>query len=206
MDYTESGWDAGACGSPINNDQSALDWNYKQLTGAKVWDAFEGPYISNIRATQTKDETTVTYNDGVLPTVVGVKTVNFESKELIPPVITIATPTDASKTNNPSCTITGTVTDSDTLDSGVREVKVFLNGDQQGSDYTTTDPVNFNEAVTLADGWNTIRVDAKDFAGNTDSDAITVLLDTAKPVITLGDDFGAVSRAAGHLHGHSDGN
>jgi hypothetical protein len=164
--------------------QATLDGMYKQLSGA----AANKQYIptNTTRQGLAGDEYEVRYTGhaGVGNADVTVST-TYKSTDATKPVITITAPTDGAKVKVPGQTITGTVTDNETLASGVREVKVFLNTVQVGTSYTTTDPVNFSEAVTLVEGSNEIRVDAKDFAGNTETKTIHVFLDTVAPTINI---------------------
>jgi len=158
--------------------QDTLNLMYKQIAGSI-------PYTGDPRETLDRQELEVKFTQaGVVNGSSGTVTLDYDSADATAPVISVTAPVDASKTNNPSCTITGSATDNETLASGIREVKITLNGGQVYLN-NTQDNVSFAQAVTLAEGDNTIVVTAKDFAGNTSTQTVHVLLDTAPPLISV---------------------
>jgi hypothetical protein len=175
-------WNSGAGSEPDSGTpptQATLDGLYKRLTGSVAWTD------SGLRRALSWVDMTFQYTDGVtIPSATGTQKVNLASKDTTAPVITITAPADGVKVNAAAQTITGTVTDNETLASGVREVKITLNSVEVYSN-TAQDNVSFSQAVTLAEGSNTITVDAKDFAGNTQTRTITVILDTSAPTISI---------------------
>ncbi len=88
------------------------------------------------------------------------------------PVITITSPADQSYTNSNTLGVEGTVTH-------VTSVTITVNG----ANPITASTANgvWSQAVNLVDELNTIRV----FTSDTNSESITVTLDTVVPVITL---------------------
>jgi hypothetical protein len=174
------GYDNGS--APASQD--TLNNMYKQLSGAAANKQYDSGNTKRQTASRDEYEVKYTGHAGVGDGVAVVHTA-YTSADTTKPVITITAPADGAKVKVAAQTIAGTVTDNETLASGVREVKVFLNGVQAGTSYTTTDPVNFSEAVTLVEGDNEIRVDAKDFAGNTETKTIHVFLDTVAPTINI---------------------
>lgn len=93
------------------------------------------------------------------------------------PVITISSPNEGETVNNPTITISGTVTDN----IAVSVVKV------NGTDVTLTDD-NFSKEITLQEGDNTINVYAEDSSGNNTTQTIHVTythIDTIKPSINI---------------------
>lgn len=103
------------------------------------------------------------------------RTVRF-TIDTVPPMLTVSTLTNNSYTNNNILNVSGTASDDQ---SGVKELKV--NG--------TTVPVqpdnSFSQALVLADGANTITVDAIDQAGNQTSDSRTITLDQKSPILVI---------------------
>ena len=97
-----------------------------------------------------------------------------------PPTLTIASPANASYTNNSSCTVSGTTNDA--LSSPVT-VAITLNGASAGSVTVGTDGL-FSKTVTLASGENTIVVTSTDSLGKSTSVTRTVTLSTVAPEFT----------------------
>jgi hypothetical protein len=165
--------------NPPTPDQSVLNGLYKEMSGAL-------PFGSDPRRTLDRQELEVKYeghanvDNGTSGNVV----TRYASTDTTKPVITITAPTDGVKTNSPAATIVGTATDNETLASGIREVKISLNGGQVYLN-DAQDDVSFSQAVTLTDGDNTITVEAKDFAGNAESMTIHVILDTSAPTVSI---------------------
>ncbi|MDP3722364.1 MAG: Ig-like domain-containing protein [Candidatus Omnitrophota bacterium] len=72
-----------------------------------------------------------------------------------------------------------TIAVSGTVDD--RQATVSVNGVAA----TVREDGTWSANITLTEGQNTIRVSAKDQAGNSGEDSITVTLDTAAPVVTI---------------------
>jgi len=89
------------------------------------------------------------------------------------PVVQITSPANNSYVNTQAITVTGTVSEAVTL--------VTVNGVAA----QVTDKSFTLASMTLAEGANTITVEAKDLAGNTGSATAVVNLDTALPVIQV---------------------
>lgn len=87
------------------------------------------------------------------------------------PQVTITAPVEGSFTNIPTVTVTGTVSEP--------PVSVLVNGRAT----TLTGQAFVLENMPLAEGQNTISVDASDLAGNKGTAIVTVNLDTANPQI-----------------------
>jgi hypothetical protein len=176
--------------------QATLNAMYKNMSGAVAWpmnSEVDAAPVKGKRAKLSAMDFIIEYRDGLaIPSASLTQTAQLASADNTAPELAITSLTDLQKTNVAAQTIAGTVTDNQDLASGVREAKVFLNGALVNT-YNTSDPVNFSDAVTLVEGNNAIRVEATDFAGNPSSKTITVLLDTAIPVITIGDNFGSNS-------------
>jgi len=94
--------------------------------------------------------------------------------DTVAPTLTVTTPTEGLITNNATCTVTGTT--SDTTSSPVT-VKV------NGVAATVTSGA-FSKNITLTEGANTITVVATDLAGKSTTVERHVTLDTTPPVIT----------------------
>lgn len=90
-----------------------------------------------------------------------------------PPVVKITSQTSGQYLNTPTVTVSGTLDDSTAL--------VTVNG---ASAQVTAGGFTI-AGVALAEGANTISVEALDPAGNPASDSITLNLDTAPPVVTV---------------------
>jgi hypothetical protein len=166
-------------GNPGTPDQAVLNHLYKQLSGAAAFTPDPRRTLDRLQI-EVKYQGVANVGNGTS----GQLVTAFHTADATNPVVTISAPADGAKVNVPAQTISGTVTDSAILASGVREVKITLNGTVVYTD-TTIDPAPFAKAVTLVEGDNTITVDAKDFAGNTASQTIHVLLDTHAPTLTI---------------------
>lgn len=97
-----------------------------------------------------------------------------------PPTLTLTSPTDASFTNNASCTVSGTTNDA--LSSPVTAT-ITVGGKDVGA-VTVGSNGAFSKVVTLAEGANTIVVTSTDALGKSTSVTRTVTLDTSVPVFT----------------------
>lgn len=100
--------------------------------------------------------------------------------DTIPPVLNVTAPVDTLKTNIAACNVVGST--NDTTSSPV-VVTVKLNGTDQGT-VTVDGSGNFNKAITLASGNNTIIVRATDAANKYTEITRTVSLNTVAPVIS----------------------
>jgi hypothetical protein len=107
------------------------------------------------------------------------KTVNF-TVDTVPPALNVTAPVNSLKTNIAACNVTGTTNDAT---SSSVTVTVKLNGVDQGS-VSIDGSGNFNKAITLAAGSNTIVVRSTDLAGKFTEVTRTVSLNTVAPVIS----------------------
>ena len=115
-------------------------------------------------------------NDGNVSTTASI-TIKVDT---VPPTLTITAPTDATFTNNASCTVTGTTNDA--LSSPVT-VTITVGGKDVGS-VTVGSDGSFSKAITLVEGANSIVITSKDALGKTTSVTRTVTLDTTIPTFT----------------------
>lgn len=115
-------------------------------------------------------------NDGNVSTTASI-TVKVDTA---PPTLTITAPTDATFTNNASCTVSGTTNDA--LSSPVT-VAITVGGKDVGS-VTVGSDGSFSKVVTLIEGSNAIVVTSTDALGKSTSVTRTVTLDTSVPVFT----------------------
>lgn len=99
--------------------------------------------------------------------------------DTVPPVLTISNPTNGKVTNTAALTVTGVTNDAT---SSPATVKVLLNGVDTGT-VTVASDGSFSKAVTLAEGTNTIVVTSTDYAGQSTSIPLTVILDTTAPTL-----------------------
>ena len=91
-----------------------------------------------------------------------------------PPVITITTPENNSRTKNLTMTVAGTVSD-----ASLKELKI-------NNEFMEVSNGNFSKTINLnAEGSNTITITAKDLAGNIAVANLTVVRDTAGPELTI---------------------
>lgn len=163
-------------------EQERLNNLYKQLSGAIV-NPDTAPHRTHFYAGNYRVQYTGHGSVGDADS--GLKEIKFEPlNDATDPVVTVTSPVDLLETNNPSLTIMGTATDNEDLASGIREVRITLNSVEVYAN-TTEDDVSFSQAVTLAEGTNTIVVTAKDFAGNTTTVTRTVILDTQPPTVSI---------------------
>ena len=100
-----------------------------------------------------------------------VRQVTRENPDVTPPVITILSPQDGSKTGQGKVTVTGTVDE---------ESSVMVNGE-------SAEVINleFSHEITLIPGSNLIEIKAVDLAGNEASAEISIEYDNIAPEITL---------------------
>ncbi len=107
------------------------------------------------------------------------KSVSF-TVDTVAPVLTVTQPKESGTyVANAAFTVKGTTND---VTSSVASVVIKLNGTDQG-DVTVDSAGNFEKAVTLKEGSNTIEVTAKDRAGKTTTVSRTIILDLSVPDI-----------------------
>lgn len=94
------------------------------------------------------------------------------------PRIKLSTPLVSGFFNKRNYSLSGAVFD----DTPQDKIKVFLNGELVGD---VRGRGSFNRTIVLQEGENTIRVSARDLAGNTSEYGDHLFLDTVKPVITI---------------------
>lgn len=99
--------------------------------------------------------------------------------DTIPPVLNITSPADNLKTNEPSLTVSGTTSD---VTSSPVTVKITVG--TQIYNPSVGEGGAFSQVVTLAEGANTITIEATDSAGKVTTVTRHVTLDTAGPEIS----------------------
>ena len=169
-----------AYSSPPASNQDALNEIYKQMAGSLA-------FLPDPRQTLDRQELQVTYTaPSVSSGSSGVVVQAYQTVDATLPVITLVSPTPAegAKLNVAGQTIAGTATDNETLASGIREVTITLNSVQVFID-RSQDNVSFSQAVTLAEGDNTIVVTATDFAGKVATQTLHLILDTQAPTVNI---------------------
>lgn len=99
--------------------------------------------------------------------------------DTVTPSLNVTAPANASITNNPTCTVTGTTSDTT---SNPCVVTIKLNNVDQGT--VTLSSGSFSKTITLASGLNTIIVRSTDGSGLYTEITRTITLDTVAPTIT----------------------
>lgn len=95
------------------------------------------------------------------------------------PQLTISAPADGASTNSASITVSGTAT----VDGySISEVETSLNG---AAFTTATGTASWSQDLTLAEGTNTITVQAISSIDTTNSESIRVYVDSTAPTVTL---------------------
>ncbi|MDD3253834.1 MAG: Ig-like domain-containing protein [Lachnospiraceae bacterium] len=113
-------------------------------------------------------------------------------KEKVAPLITITSPTASARLTNNKPQIAFTVTDADsgvnpdtikiTIGSTVITTGITKTATSDGKGYTCT----YTPTTALADGSNTIKVDASDYDGNSASQkSVTFIVDTVPPTLSV---------------------
>ncbi|HJV36669.1 S8 family serine peptidase [Geomonas sp.] len=93
----------------------------------------------------------------------------------VAPTLAVSTLPNGAVTSSGTLNITGTVTSA----NGIRSVTV------NGTGVSVAADGSFSTAITLAEGPNTIAVEATDNLGSTSTDTRTIILDTAAPAVSL---------------------
>lgn len=118
------------------------------------------------------------------------ESLKLKVKEKVAPVVTITAPTAGARITNNKPTIAFTITDAD---SGVNPdtIKITIGSSvitsgitktQNGKNYTCS----YVPATALAEGSNTIKVDASDFDGNAAAQkTVTFVVDTVPPTLSV---------------------
>ncbi len=107
-------------------------------------------------------------------------TVTENIADIIPPSVSISSPTGGQIFTAPGITVSGTASDN----AGLSKVEVKLG---TGSWQAATGTTSWSKDVTLASGSNTIYARATDTSGNTGEVSVTVtnsILDTAAPILS----------------------
>lgn len=145
-------------------------------------------YPVTIKATdQAGNVTTKNDTDATLG-----ESLKLKVKEKVAPVITITSPTASARLTNNKPQIAFTVTDAD---SGVNPdtIKITVGGTAITSGITKTATANgkgytctYTPTAALADGSNTIKVDASDYDGNAAAQkSVTFIIDTVPPTLSI---------------------
>lgn len=145
-------------------------------------------YPVTIKATdQAGNVTTKNDTDATLG-----ESLKLKVKEKVAPVITITSPTASARLTNNKPQIAFTVTDAD---SGVNPdtIKITVGDTAITSGITKTATANgkgytctYTPTAALADGSNTIKVDASDYDGNAAAQkSVTFIIDTVPPTLSI---------------------
>lgn len=145
-------------------------------------------YPVTIKATdQAGNVTTKNDTDATLG-----ESLKLKVREKVAPVITITSPTASARLTNNKPQIAFTVTDAD---SGVNPdtIKITVGGTTITSGITKTATANgkgytctYTPTAALADGSNTIKVDASDYDGNAAAQkSVTFIIDTVPPTLSI---------------------
>lgn len=97
--------------------------------------------------------------------------------DTVAPVLNVTTPADGLITNQPGGTVSGTTSD---VTSSPVTLTIKVNGSSIGA-VTVNGDGSFSQAVTYAEGSNTVVITATDSAGKTTSVTRTVAVDTVPP-------------------------
>lgn len=128
----------------------------------------------------TKADTDATLGDSL----------KLKVKEKVAPVITITAPTASARITNNKPTVTFTVTDADSgvnpdtikITIGSTVITSGITKTQNGLNYTCS----YVPTTALAEGSNTIKVDASDFDGNAAAQkTVTFVVDTVPPTLSV---------------------
>ena len=176
-------WTVKDDGSGINKATIAIQIDSAAaITSGITTTAITGGYECSYTPSTTLSEGahtvkfTVSDNDGNAATATSVAF----TVDTVPPTLNVTAPTDGLVTNKTSLTVTGTTNDATSSPVSVR-VRV-------GTGSWTTAAVGtsgaFGTTVTLAEGANTVTIEATDSAGKTTTITRTVTLDTQAPTIT----------------------
>jgi Putative Ig domain/Bacterial Ig domain len=131
-------------------------------------------YISGTPTTAGTYSVTARASDGVL-TASQTFTWTISAPDTTPPVVTITGPTSAATyaTSTTTMSLSGTASDA----GGVTQVSWVNN---RGGSGTATGTTSWNvSSITLQAGSNVLTVTARDVAGNTSSDVLTVTMNAA---------------------------
>lgn len=145
-------------------------------------------YPVTIKATdQAGNVTTKNDTDATLG-----ESLKLKVKEKVAPVITITSPTASARLTNNKPQIAFTVTDAD---SGVNPdtIKITVGATAITTGITKTATANgkgytctYTPTAALADGSNTIKVDASDYDGNAAAQkSVTFIIDTVPPTLSI---------------------
>lgn len=144
-------------------------------TGTTTWSA------ASIALLSGSNVLTVTARDAAGNTSTDTLTVTYNPPDTTAPVVTIATPTSATTyaTNASTMALGGTASDS----VGVTQVTW---SNSRGGSGTATGATNWSVAsIALQTGSNVLTVTARDAAGNTSTDTLTVTRDNTAPTVTI---------------------
>jgi len=147
----------------------------------------EGHYYPvTVKATdEAGNVTTKTDEDATLGA-----SLRLKVKEKVAPVITITAPTASARLTNNKPVISFTVTDADSgvdpdtikITIGSTVITTGITKTQSGKNYTCT----YTPATALADGSNTVKVDAGDYDGNAAAQkSVTFIIDTVPPTLSV---------------------
>lgn len=143
-------------------------------------------YPVTIKATdQAGNVTTKNDQDATLG-----ESLKLRVKEKVAPVITITSPTASARLTNNKPQIAFTVTDADSgvnpdtikITIGATAITTGITKTANGKGFTCT----YTPTAALADGSNTIKVDASDYDGNAAAQkSVTFIVDTVPPTLSI---------------------
>lgn len=128
----------------------------------------------------TKNDTDVTLGNSL----------KLKVKEKVAPVITITSPTASARLTNNKPQIAFTVTDADSgvnpdtikITIGTTDITTGISKTASGKGFTCT----YIPTTALADGSNTVKVNASDYDGNAASQkSVTFIIDTVPPTLSV---------------------
>lgn len=155
--------------------------------GTSSYNVNDGHYYPvTIKATDVAGNvTTKTDTDATLGA-----SLKLKVKEKVAPVITITSPTASARLTNNKPQIAFTVTDADSgvnpdtikITIGATAITAGITKTASGKGYTCT----YTPTTALADGSNTIKVDASDHDGNAAAQkSVTFVVDTVPPTLSI---------------------
>jgi RHS repeat-associated protein len=130
-----------------------------------------GAFSSAVSLTEGRNTITVVATDAAGNSSTVTRTV---IKDSTPPILTVSSPADGSVTNQPSTTVSGTVSDSTTVALTINGVSTAIGGNG-----------TFSSSLALIEGANAITLVATDAAGNKTTVVRNVRLDTAPPQLVV---------------------
>lgn len=157
--------------APSTSSYNNNDWHYYPVTVKATDEA------GNVT---TKNDTDMTLGNSL----------KLKVKEKVAPVITITSPTASARLTNNKPQIAFTVTDADSgvnpdtikITIGTTDITTGISKTASGKGFTCT----YIPTTALADGSNTVKVNASDYDGNAASQkSVTFIIDTVPPTLSV---------------------